>query len=275
MMQSCGRTLMESSVDKGECAANVIIKIGQIGLFALVILMSGLAGSQEISTSEPPQATNGAAPQTQIPSAPQDVPLGEPLEWSLPKYPKEARKLKLQGDVGLILHVNEEGKVTESFVLGGPAELIKTVTDAVKKWSYVPYEVNGHPVPVTTKILARFSIPENRRPGVAVAFEMPTVPVLGPIYKVGPGVTAPKPLKTPDPEYSQEAKHGKYQGRCDLGVVIGPDGRTYDIKVTRYLGEGLDEKAIEAVRKWRFEPARKDGKPVAVAITVQVEFHLQ
>ena len=251
------------------------MKIAQIVFFSLVILMSGLAGSQEASPSEPPQAVNGASPEAQIPASSQDVALGEPLEWGLPKYPKQARKLNLQGDVSLILHVNEEGKVSESFVLGGPAELIRTVTDEVKKWSYVPYEVDGHPVPVTTKILVRFSLPENRSAQVAVAFEVPKDPLLGPIYKVGLGVTPPKPRQTPDPEYSKQARKDKFQGQCVLGVIIGPDGRTYNIKVTRPLGEGLDEKAIEAVQKWRFEPARKDGKPVAVAITIQVEFHLQ
>src|SRR6185437_520894 len=254
---------------------NVNMKIAQIAFFALVIFMSGVAGSQETSTSEPPQAVIGAAPQTQTPASPQDVALGEPLEWSLPKYPKQARKLKRQGDVALILHVNEKGKVTESFVLGGPAELVETVTDAVNKWSYVPFEVDGHPVPVTTKVLVRFSIPENRHASVSAALEMPKEPVLGHIYRVGPGITPPKPLKTPDPEYSQQARKARYQGLCTLEVVIGPDGRTYNIKVTRPLGERLDEKAVEAVRKWQFVPARKDGNPVAAAVTIQLEFHLR
>jgi TonB family protein len=55
---------------------------------------------------------------------------------------------------------------------------------------------------------------------------------------------------------------------------VGPDGRPRDIKVSRQLGMGLDQKAIEAVRMWRFEPATKDGKPVAVQINVEVNFRL-
>ena len=57
-------------------------------------------------------------------------------------------------------------------------------------------------------------------------------------------------------------------------VTVGPDGKPRDIRVARSLGLGLDEKAIEAVRQWKFEPAMKDGKPVAVAINVEVDFRL-
>jgi TonB family protein len=57
-------------------------------------------------------------------------------------------------------------------------------------------------------------------------------------------------------------------------MVVGPDGKPHNIRVVRTLGLGLDEKAIEAVKNWRFKPAMKDGKPVAVQISVEVEFHL-
>jgi len=59
-----------------------------------------------------------------------------------------------------------------------------------------------------------------------------------------------------------------------LSLVVTPEGNTTDIKVTTSLGSGLDEKAIEAVRQWKFEPATKDGKPVAVKVAVEVSFHL-
>ena len=93
-------------------------------------------------------------------------------------------------------------------------------------------------------------------------------------YRVGGGVSAPKALYAPDPEYSEEARKAKYQGTVVLWVVVGPDGRPHDIKVSRSLGLGLDEKAIEAVRQWKFEPAKKDGTPVAVQINVEVNFRL-
>jgi TonB family protein len=96
----------------------------------------------------------------------------------------------------------------------------------------------------------------------------------GGAFRVGGGVSAPKPIYSPDPEYSEEARKAKYQGVCILWLVVGPDGRPREIKVLRSLGLGLDEKAIEAVKSWKFEPALKDGKPVAVQINVEVSFRL-
>jgi TonB family protein len=96
----------------------------------------------------------------------------------------------------------------------------------------------------------------------------------GGVFHVGGGVSAPRPIYSPDPEYSEEARKAKYQGTCVLGLIVGPDGRPRDIHVLRSLGLGLDEKAIEAVKNWRFDPAMKDSKPVAVQISVEVDFRL-
>jgi TonB family protein len=96
----------------------------------------------------------------------------------------------------------------------------------------------------------------------------------GGVFRIGGGVSAPKELFAPDPEYSEEARKAKYQGVCVLYVEVAPDGTTHNIHVVRSLGLGLDEKAIEAVRNWKFEPAQKDGRPVTVAVNVEVNFHL-
>jgi periplasmic protein TonB len=96
----------------------------------------------------------------------------------------------------------------------------------------------------------------------------------GGVFRIGGGVSAPRPLFTPDPEYSEEARKAKYQGTCVLWLVIGADGRPRDIRVFRALGMGLDEKAIQAVRQWKFEPAMKDGHAVAVQMNVEVSFRL-
>jgi len=96
----------------------------------------------------------------------------------------------------------------------------------------------------------------------------------GGAFRVGNGVSAPKVIYQPDPEFSEEARKAKFQGTCVVWFVVGPDGRTRDIQVHRTLGLGLDEKAIEAVKNWRFEPGMKDGKPVAVQVSAEVTFHL-
>lgn len=96
----------------------------------------------------------------------------------------------------------------------------------------------------------------------------------GGVFRVGGGVSAPRPVFAPDPEYSEEARTAKYQGTCVLWLIVGTDGRTRDIRVARTLGLGLDQKAEEAVQRWVFEPALRDGQPVAVQVNVEVTFHL-
>ncbi|HET7209927.1 MAG TPA: energy transducer TonB [Terriglobales bacterium] len=96
----------------------------------------------------------------------------------------------------------------------------------------------------------------------------------GGVYRVGGGVSAPRTIYAPDPEYSEEARKAKYQGTVVLWMIVGPDGRPRDVRVARSVGMGLDEKAIEAVRTWKFEPARKNGQAVAVQINVEVDFRL-
>ncbi len=96
----------------------------------------------------------------------------------------------------------------------------------------------------------------------------------GGAYRVGGGVSAPRVIYDPDPEYSEEARHAKFQGTVLLWVVIGSDGVPHDIRVQRSPGMGLDEKAIEAVRQWRFDPSMKDGHPVAVQVIIEVAFRL-
>ena len=94
------------------------------------------------------------------------------------------------------------------------------------------------------------------------------------VLRAGGAVSAPKPLFTPEPEYSEDARNAKLQGIVLISMVVDPSGRTTHIKVLRPLGLGLDEKAMEAVRRWMFAPGKKDGKPVAVAATAEVSFRL-
>ncbi len=96
----------------------------------------------------------------------------------------------------------------------------------------------------------------------------------GGVFRVGAGVSPPVPIYQPEPEFSEEARKAKYQGVCTLGLVVGTDGRPTNIRVLSSLGMGLDEKAIEAVKNWKFEPGKKDGHAVATEIAVEVEFHL-
>ena len=96
----------------------------------------------------------------------------------------------------------------------------------------------------------------------------------GGVYRIGGGVSAPTLLFKKEPEYSEEARKAKYQGTVVLYVEVDANGRATNIHVQRSLGLGLDEKAIEAVRQWKFKPGYKDGRPVTVAATIEVNFRL-
>lgn len=97
----------------------------------------------------------------------------------------------------------------------------------------------------------------------------------GGIYSVGDiGVTPPVAKFTPEPDFSEEARKAKYQGTVTLAAVIGPDGKPRNLRVVRSLGMGLDQKAMEKVRTWLFEPGKRNGQPVAVAMTLEVDFRL-
>ena len=85
---------------------------------------------------------------------------------------------------------------------------------------------------------------------------------------------APRLLFDPQPEYSDQARKKKINGTVVLSLTVGIDGLPHNIRVERKLGYGLDEKALEAVRKWKFQPALRDGQPVETQITASVSFKL-
>ena len=96
----------------------------------------------------------------------------------------------------------------------------------------------------------------------------------GGVFRVGGGVTAPSLLFKVEPAYSEEARKAKYQGTVLLYVQVDPSGKAVNMRVLHSLGLGLDEKAMEAVKKWKFKPGVKDGKPVTVQAQIEVNFRL-
>lgn len=96
----------------------------------------------------------------------------------------------------------------------------------------------------------------------------------GGIYHAGMGITPPVPIFFPDPEYAEAARQAKLQGTVMLLVIVGADGLVHNARVSRQLGMGLDEKAIEKVMTWRFKPAMRCGNPVAVELSIEIVFHL-
>jgi protein TonB len=97
----------------------------------------------------------------------------------------------------------------------------------------------------------------------------------GGVFSVGGGVSEPKLTLQILPEYSDDGRKGRIQGTVELLIVVKADGTVDFQNVRKSLGYGLDQKAIDAVRKWKFTPGRKDGAPVATLVSVSVNFSLR
>jgi len=101
----------------------------------------------------------------------------------------------------------------------------------------------------------------------------PTVRMAGSPSQTGnPAQSPPRPIYTPEPEYTEEARQARREGVCMVSLVVGVDGRPSNIVVIKKLGYGLDERAVEAVRKWKFEPARRYGRPVMARMNLSLTF---
>ena len=93
-------------------------------------------------------------------------------------------------------------------------------------------------------------------------------------HHIGGDVSAPQIVSKIEPEYSEEARKAKYSGSVLLSIIVDENGLPRHIRVMRPLGLGLNEKAVEAVSKWRFLQGRKGGVPVATQAQVEVNFRL-
>jgi len=89
------------------------------------------------------------------------------------------------------------------------------------------------------------------------------------------GITAPKAIYSPNPEYTDQARKRKVRGSVLLSLVVTPEGDVREPKVIRSLDRDLDKQAVAAVSKWKFTPATKDGQPVSVRIKVEASFNIK
>ncbi|MEI9974117.1 MAG: TonB family protein [Ignavibacteriota bacterium] len=170
------------------------------------------------------------------------------------------------GNVALRLIVGANGEPRDvKAVPEQSSPLAAAAVKAVEAWQFVPAALDGQ----ATEAYAEVEL-ECHPNGMVLQSERPTEPV----YKVGNGVSVPVLLSKVEPEYSEAARQAKYQGSNQLYVQITPEGKPAVMRVTRSLGLGLDEKAMEAVLRWRFKPSTKDGKPVTVEANIEVNFRL-
>ncbi len=189
-----------------------------------------------------------------------------------PEYSEEARRAGHSGRVLLSLVVGANGlprDITVVRPLG--MGLDEKAIEAIQKWRFTPGMKGGRFVATQATIEVSFSLghPLSSDPAVQKAN-----PVESGAYRVGGDVSAATVLTKVEPEYTDEARNAGYNGTALLSLVVDANGLPQDIKVVRPLGLGLDEKAVEAARKWRFQAGRKGGRPVATQATIEMSFRL-
>ena len=141
--------------------------------------------------------------------------------------------------------------------------------------------------PAPTNTLTQATPEPAQEPVTAPAAEQQPAPTYEPVaapapqpntdalYRVGAGVSAPVALNSVEAEFTDEARRAKYQGVCIVSMIVDPQGNPQNPRVVRGLGMGLNERALEAVRRYRFKPAMLNGRtPVPVMISVEVNFRL-
>jgi len=186
-------------------------------------------------------------------------------------YPPLAQQAGVRGVVGVRLLIAVDGAVKAVQVVRGHPLLIPAATEAAKQYRFRPTTLDGQPAEVVTEVEVR--VPAGEWPAASAA-PPPEAELPPGVYKVGPAVSTPKLIRKIEPQYTEQARDAKHQGAVVLQVVVEEDGKIRQAKVLKSLGLGLDEKAVEAVKQWEFEPALRDGKPVKVQATIEINFRL-
>lgn len=191
------------------------------------------------------------------------------------EYTDKARKEGQEGVVVLEMVVGTDGvprdiKVTRSLT----PDLDEAALDAVRKWKFSPGTKDGEAVAVLINAEISFSL-GNRDKHRSPAGTRSQRTLSEKACKDGGGIKPPRSTYMPGPVFSEEEKRNegtRHTGAVVLSLVVSPEGTPREVKVARSLDPDSDQKAIETVNTWKFDPATRDCKPVAVQISVEVNF---
>ena len=128
--------------------------------------------------------------------------------------------------------------------------------------------------PEFQQVLANYYVSLTELKAAKAGEQLGTIGSSEPVFKVGNGVTPPRAVQAPDPDYTPLAKKQHYEGTTVLDVVVDSQGRTAFMQVEKPLKYGLTEKALQAVANWKFLPAMRGASPVASMVNVEVNFRL-
>lgn len=183
-----------------------------------------------------------------------------------PVYPAAARAARMQGMVILDAMVLKTGVVGDVTVTRSGGVFDAAAIAAVRQWIYEPARLNGQPIDMAIPVTVDFTLANAVTDRVNVSANQATDPQ-------AQDVVRPRKIKGPSPTYPQAARDAKAQGMVILNATVRKDGTVGAVTVTRSAGV-LDDAAIAAVRQWIYQPARRNGQPTDMDISITVNFTL-
>ena len=222
------------------------VRTSCIALAVLTAVPSALLYGQRTRIGNGETVPNGAMLPPQI------------LSSTPPLYTAEALTRRIEGTVIVEAAVDVHGAIGVVRVVKGLGYgLDDNAVLALRNWTFTPARRNGASVSAICQIEIDFKLPNDG------------------VFKVGGGVAPPKVLTQIPPQYTDEARAAHYNGTVVVEAIVRQDGTLDVIRIVRGLDYGLTERAIEALKQWKFDPAVKNGKAVAVSLNIEVNFHLK
>ena len=199
------------------------------------------------------------------------VEAGQILYKTVPVYPPVAKAAHVSGAVVLHALISKTGDILNLQIISGPEMLRASALNAVSQWKYKPFLLNGEPTEVDTTITVNYNF--------AGDDEAPPPPPLpdtpAPTQEVLKKLAPPQVIFAPEPEFSEQARakhvHG---GDVQVHLVVDDHGSPTQVQLIHGIGNGLDQKALEAVRQYRFKPATDQGKPVPYPMDIAINFRI-
>ena len=260
-------------------------------------LATSFSGGQENSPSSPPPEPGAQPDKVTVYTMGPGVTAPELLPVTQAPISDEKCKKKIKSEIPISLSVDAEGVPLNLAILSPKdSKLDELALYTVAGDRFKPGTYNGLPVPVAMIVTVTLYVCMDERKDSSgqridqvrlwSLTEQKAIPLqkqqmeaddsadIGTIYNVGQGVSAPVLVYSREPEFTDEARKARLQGTVMLSIVVDTQGMPRNLRVVRPLGMGLDQKAIDAVTKFRFKPAMKDGSPVSAYFNIEVNFKL-
>ena len=267
---------LQPAMVNSEPPAAAAPELPPVGSFAVAKVAAGTRSARlaVLATKDPAPDAQQAADPAQQTNQPTKQPTrvaggvlaGQVLSKVAPVYPADAKAACVQGTVALRATIAKTGAVENLQVISGPRELYPSALDAVRQWIYKPYRLNGEPTEVETTISVNYSID-----ACAPQSNPPEAESLT-LRKIGGAVSAPVLMDAPEAEFTVDAKAHKINGSVIVTFWVDEQGIPTHVGIVRGIGYGLDEEAVDVVKRYRFKPALENGTPVVVSMNVEIKF---